>query len=81
MKTPESQRFMCIDREMADVFQRWRQRTQFSAPEDWMFASPYQMDACRTPMQGSGGRSAEQRPRPALGTLARMRSAYEPIVA
>src|SRR5580698_11157435 len=43
VKTPESQRFMCIDREMADVFQRWRQRTQFSAPEDWMFASPYQI--------------------------------------
>ena len=43
VKTPESQRFMCIDHEMADVFQRWKQRTQFSGPEDWMFASPYQI--------------------------------------
>lgn len=43
VKTPESQRSMYIDSEMLNVLKMWRQRTQFSAPDDWMFASPLQI--------------------------------------
>jgi len=43
VKTPESQRSMCIDGEMLNVLKTWRQRTQFSGPDDWMFASPSQI--------------------------------------
>ena len=40
VKTPESKRAMHIDREMLAVLHGWRQSSQFSGPEDWMFASP-----------------------------------------
>jgi integrase len=43
VKTPESQRSMCIDSEMLDVLKTWKQLTQFSSPDDWMFASPFQI--------------------------------------
>jgi integrase len=43
VKTPESQRSMHIDGEMLEVLKRWKQQTQFSAPEDWIFASPVQI--------------------------------------
>src|SRR5438094_9524550 len=34
---------MAIDRELLEVLKRWKQATQFSALEDWMFASPIQL--------------------------------------
>lgn len=40
VKTPESQRSMHIDTELLKVLKTWKQLTQFSASEDWMFASP-----------------------------------------
>lgn len=43
VKTPESQRSMYIDNEMLNVLKMWRHRTQFSGPDDWMFASPSQV--------------------------------------
>lgn len=43
VKAPESQRAMHIDAEMQDVLKTWKQLTQFSSPEDWMFASPVQI--------------------------------------
>ena len=43
VKTPESQRYMHIDDEVLDKLMRWKQSTQFSAVEDWMFASPAQI--------------------------------------
>jgi len=43
VKTPESQRSMCVDGEMLEVLKTWKQQTQFSALEDWMFASPSQI--------------------------------------
>ncbi len=43
VKTPESQRSMHIDAEMLGVLKQWKQTTQFSAPGDWMFASPAQI--------------------------------------
>ena len=43
VKTPESQRAMHVDSEMLEVLKRWRQTTQFSSTEDWVFASPVQL--------------------------------------
>ena len=43
MKTPESRRALHIDSEMMDVLKRWKQTTQFSSTDDWMFASPVQL--------------------------------------
>jgi integrase len=42
VKTPESQRSLHVDREMLGVLRRWKQASQFSAPEGWIFASPVQ---------------------------------------
>jgi len=43
VKTPESQRSMCIDGDMLEVLKAWKQRSQFSSSGDWMFASPVQI--------------------------------------
>ena len=43
MKTSESRRALHIDSEMLNVLKMWRQTSQFSANEDWMFASPVQI--------------------------------------
>ena len=43
VKTPESQQTMHIGAEILDVLKTWKQRTQFSAPEDWILASAVQI--------------------------------------
>jgi integrase len=43
VKTTESRKQMAIDPELLEVLKRWKQSTQFVAPEDWMFASPVQL--------------------------------------
>jgi integrase len=43
VKTPESERLMYIDAEVLSVLKSWKQQSQFSRPEDWMFASPVQI--------------------------------------
>jgi integrase len=43
VKTVYSGRKMSIDAEMLEVLKAWRHVTQFSAAEDWMFASPVQL--------------------------------------
>lgn len=43
VKTPESQRSMCICSDMLEVLKAWKQRSQFSSSDDWMFASPLQI--------------------------------------
>jgi integrase len=43
VKTPESERLMHIDTEVLGVLKTWKQQSQFSALEDWMFASPVQI--------------------------------------
>ena len=43
VKTAESRRQMAIDRELLEALKTWRQTTQFSASDDWMFASPVQL--------------------------------------
>ena len=64
VKTIYSGRMMSIDAEMLAVLKAWRQATQFSAEEDWMFASPLRLG--RLPVsypwvwqqfQGAGSRS------------------------
>lgn len=43
VKTPESGKNLEIDRELLAALRVWKQSAQFSAPEDWMFASPVQL--------------------------------------
>jgi integrase len=43
VKTPESQRSLHIDSEMLEVLKHLKQASQFSGPEDWLFASPVKM--------------------------------------
>jgi integrase len=43
VKTPESERLMHIDAEVLSVLKTWKQQSQFSASDDWMFASPVQI--------------------------------------
>jgi integrase len=42
-KTEYSERPLAIAAEMLEVLKLWRQTTQFSGDEDWMFASPVQL--------------------------------------
>lgn len=43
VKTTESRKQMSIDAGMLAVLGAWKQTTQFSAQEDWLFASPVQL--------------------------------------
>jgi integrase len=43
VKTEESRKTLTIARELLTALQTWKQATQFSGPEDWMFASPVQL--------------------------------------
>jgi len=52
VKTPESSRSMHIDAAMLGVLKDWKQLTQFSEQDDWMFASPVQIG--RLPISYSG---------------------------
>jgi integrase len=40
VKTSESRKQLVLARELIAALQRWKQGTQFSAAEDWIFASP-----------------------------------------
>jgi len=42
-KTDESESKLAVDPEMLQVLKTWRQATEFSSDEDWMFASPVQL--------------------------------------
>jgi integrase len=52
VKTPESNRSMHIDAAMLEGLKDWKHLTQFSGPEDWMFASPVQLG--RLPISYAG---------------------------
>jgi integrase len=43
VKTAESRKQLTIDRDILAVLKAWKQATQFSASDDWMFASPAQL--------------------------------------
>ena len=40
VKTAGSRKHLSIDGSLLEVLKTWRQTTQFSAPGDWVFASP-----------------------------------------
>ena len=43
VKTDESNATVAIDSEMLNALKAWKQTTQFSAEEDWLFASPVRL--------------------------------------
>lgn len=43
VKTINSERVMGIDRELLEVLKAWKQMSQFSANDDWMFPSPVKL--------------------------------------
>jgi integrase len=43
VKTTESRKQIVVDGELLDRLKRWKQTTQFSSVDDWMFASPVQL--------------------------------------
>lgn len=43
VKSEESRKQLTIDRELLTALKTWKQAAQFSASEDWMFASPVQL--------------------------------------
>jgi len=45
---------MAVDAEMLEVLKAWKQTSQFSADEDWIFASPIQLGALLGLIRGSG---------------------------
>jgi len=56
VKTPESNRSMHIDAAMLEGLKDWKQLSQFSGPDDWMFASPVKLG--RLPISYAGVWSA-----------------------
>jgi integrase len=43
VKTDDSRKTLTIAKELLDVLMVWKQKAQFSASEDWIFASPFQI--------------------------------------
>ena len=43
VKTEGSEQSMSVDADFLAVFKAWKQTTQFSSEDDWMFASPVQL--------------------------------------
>jgi Phage integrase family len=43
VKTDSSRKFLAVDKELLEVLRLWKQTTQFSAEEDWIFASPVKL--------------------------------------
>jgi integrase len=75
VKTAGSQKPMSIDASLLDVLKLWKQTTQFSAPDDWMFASPIQLGGRRGRILGYGVCSRRQHRTRALASWARTRCA------
>jgi integrase len=64
-KTLYSERKMSVDCTMLEVLKVWKQATQFSANEDWMFASPAQLG--RLPWSADSVNDAYQKATTAAG--------------
>ena len=43
VKTDSSRKSLAVDRELLEVLKVWKQTTQFSTDEDWIFASPLKL--------------------------------------
>jgi integrase len=65
VKTDESRRTLIIASDLLEVLKRWKQVTQFSSPEDWIFASPAQIG--RLPYSYTGVKQELQRAADAAG--------------
>jgi integrase len=65
VKTDDSRKTLTIANDLLDVLKVWKQTTQFSAPEDWMFASPVQIG--RLPWSYTGVKQELQRAAEAAG--------------
>ena len=52
VKTPESQRTMDVAPDLLDVLKAWKQLSEFSGTEDWVFASPVKIG--RLPISYAG---------------------------
>jgi len=65
VKTDDSRKTLTIAKELLDVLKVWKQKTQFSAPEDWVFGSPVQLG--RLPWSYTGVKEQLQRAADAAG--------------
>lgn len=65
VKTDDSRRTLTIASDLLDVLKVWKQTTKFSAPGDWMFASPVQIG--RLPWSYTGVKEELQRAADAAG--------------
>jgi integrase len=65
VKTSESRRTLTIAQDLLDVLKVWKQVTRFSATEDWIFASPFQIG--RLPYSYTGVKQEMQRAADAAG--------------
>jgi integrase len=71
VKTDDSRKTLTISADLLGVLKAWKQITQFSAPEDWIFASPFQVG--RLPYSYTGIKGGLQRAADAAA-LGRIRS-------
>jgi integrase len=71
VKTDDSRKTLTIANELLDVLKVWKQKAPFSAPEDWIFASPFQIG--RLPFSYTGVKQEIQRAAEAAG-LGHLRS-------
>jgi integrase len=65
VKTHDSRKTLTIANELLEVLKVWKQATQFSAPQDWVFASPTQIG--RLPYSYTGVKQEIQRAADAAG--------------
>lgn len=71
VKTDDSRKTLTISDDLLNVLKAWKQATQFSANEDWIFASPFQVG--RLPYSYTGAKQEIQRAATAAG-LGHLRS-------
>jgi len=65
VKTEDSRKTLTVASDLLDVLKLWKQTTQFSANEDWIFASPAQLG--RLPWSYTGVKEELQRAADAAG--------------
>ena len=65
VKSEESRKTLTMSDDLLGVLKVWKQTTQFSAPDDWMFASPVQLG--RLPWSYTGVKQELQRAADAAG--------------
>jgi integrase len=65
VKTDDSRRTLTIASDLLDVLKVWKQKTQFSGPEDWIFASPVKIG--KLPWSYTGVKEELQRAADAAG--------------